>query len=100
MVKEKKEKKIGKITHYFTKIEVGIIKLTSSLVVGEIIHIKGHTTDFEQTVESIQINHKEVKKAGKGKEIGFKADEPVREGDEVFKVPVKWFEKITEQIFL
>jgi len=86
MAKEKKEELIGKITHYFDKIEVGIIEITKGgLAVGDEIHIKGATTDFEQTVDSIQIEHEQVKKAKKGDAIGLKVKEKVREGDEVYK---------------
>lgn len=86
MAEDKKEQLIGKITHYFGKIEVGIIELTKPLVVGDTIHIKGGTTDFEQKVDSIQIEHENVEKAKKGDAIGLKVKEKVREGDEVYKV--------------
>jgi len=87
MAKEKKEELIGKITHYFDKIEVGIIEVgKGGLAVGDKIHIKGTTTDFEQEVESIQIEHEQVQKAKKGDAIGLKVKDKVREGDEVYKV--------------
>ncbi|MFC1766958.1 translation elongation factor-like protein [Candidatus Margulisiibacteriota bacterium] len=78
------EKKIGEIAHFFSKISVAAIKLSGALKVGDTIHIKGHTTDFEQAIESIQIEHKSVEKAGKGDDIGIKAKDHVRVGDEVF----------------
>jgi len=81
---EKKEKPIGEITHYFSKLEVGIIKLKASLKVGEKIKIKGATTDFEQAVDSIQIEHEQVDKAKKGDIIGVKVGDKVREGDLVY----------------
>ncbi len=81
-----KEKEIGKITHYFTNIGVGIIKLSDTLKVDETIHIKGATTDFTQTVGSIQIEHEEQKVAKKGDEVGIKVDEKVREGDIVYRI--------------
>lgn len=77
-------KKIGEVTHYFNKIGVAILKLSSDLKVGDKIKIKGHTTDLEQTVEEIQIDHKPVNEAKKGKEIGVRVDDHVREGDEAF----------------
>ena len=84
---EKKEELIGSITHYFSKIEVGIIEIKKgSLVVGDKIHIKGATTDFEQDVKSMQIEHEQVDKAKKGDVIGLKAKDKVREGDEVYKI--------------
>ncbi len=85
MAKEKKEQLIGEITHYFGKIDVGIIELKKKLKVGEKIHIKGSTTDFEQEVKSIQIDHQDVKKAKKGDAIGIKVENKVREGDEVYR---------------
>jgi translation elongation factor EF-1alpha len=81
------EKLIGKITHYFNKISVGIIEITDGeLAVGDTIHIKGHTSDFTQTVTSMQIEHETVEKAKKGDNIGLKVDNPVHEKDEVYKV--------------
>lgn len=86
MVEEKKEELVGKITHYFGKIEVGIVELSKPLAVGDTVHIKGSTTDFEQEVGSIQIEHENIKKAKKGDVIGLKVKEKVKEEDEVFKV--------------
>jgi len=83
------ETEIGKVTHYFTNIGVGIIKLNNALKVGETIHIKGATTDFTQTVESMQIEHEEQKKAKKGDVIGLKVDQQVRGNDVVYKVTAK-----------
>jgi len=86
MVKEKKEELIGKITHYFDKIQVGIIEIEKGkLAVGETIHVKGATTDFEQVIESMQIEHEQVDKAKKGDAIGLKVKDKVREGDEVYR---------------
>lgn len=87
-VKEVKEEElVGKITHYFSKIEVGIVEITKgSLAVGDTIHIKGSSTDFEQKIDSIQIEHEQVEKAKKGDAIGLKVKDKVREGDEVYKV--------------
>ena len=87
MEEDKKEIEIGQITHYFNKISVAVIELTKGdLSLGETIHIKGHTTDFSQTVDSMQIEHQNVEKAVKGESVGLKVKEPVREGDIVFKV--------------
>jgi len=83
---EKKEELVGKITHYFGKIEVGIVELKKALKVGDDIHIKGGTTDFEQKVDSIQIEHENVEKAKKGDAIGLKVKDKIREGDEVYKI--------------
>ena len=87
MTEENKEKLIGKITHYFGKIGVGIIEITKgNLQSKDRIHIKGATTDFEQDVKSIQIEHEQIDKAKKGDIIGLKIKDKVREGDEVYKV--------------
>ena len=78
------EKLIGKITHYFGKISVAIVELSGVLKAGDKIHVKGGSTDFEQDISSIQIEHENVQKAKKGDAIGIKVDEKVREGDEVY----------------
>ncbi|MFA5459760.1 MAG: translation elongation factor-like protein [Candidatus Paceibacterota bacterium] len=80
------EKLIGKITHYFSKIQVAIIELTGEIKIGDKIHIKGHHTDFEQDITSMQIDRVDVEKAKKGDAIGLKVDEKVREGDEVYLI--------------
>ena len=80
------EEEIGKISDYFAKIGVAAIELTGSLSVGDTIHIKGHTTDFEQKVESMQIEHQSVEKANPGDSIGIKVTERVRDHDLVYKV--------------
>lgn len=77
-------KPIGKITHYYSKLGVGIIELAGSLKAGDKIKIKGHTTDIDQAVDSIQINHEDVEEAKKGDVIGIKVSDHVREGDEVY----------------
>ena len=81
------EKLIGKITHYFTNIGVGVIEITENeLKVGDKIHIKGATSDFEQIVDSMQIEHENVEVANKGDAVGLKVEQQVRESDEVFKI--------------
>ena len=92
MGEENKEKEkslgeeIGKVTHYFSKIGVGVIELSKDLAVGDKIKIKGATSDFEQKVDSMQIEHEKVEKAGSGQSIGLKVKEHVREHDKVYKV--------------
>lgn len=83
---EKKEIEIGKITHYFTNIGVGVIELKDTLTVGDTIHVKGETSDFEQKVESMQIEHENVEKAESGQSVGLKVKEHVRENDLVYKI--------------
>ncbi len=80
-----KEKEIGTISSYFSKVGVAAIKLSDKLKVGEKIHIKGNTTDFEQEVDSMQIEREDVAEAKKGDHIGIKVPEKVRPNDKVFK---------------
>ncbi|MBN1222674.1 MAG: hypothetical protein JXB23_05465 [Candidatus Aminicenantes bacterium] len=81
------EEEIGKITHYFLKISVGVIELTSGVLqVGDTIHIKGHTTDFYQKVQSMQVEHNSVTSIKTGESAGLKVESPVREHDVVLKV--------------
>ncbi len=84
-LKTKPQKEIGVITHYFRKISVGVIKLKSSLKVGDKIHIKGTHDDFIQTVKSMQVNHKNIASAKKGMEVGIKVIKRVHEHDKVYK---------------
>jgi translation initiation factor IF-2 len=80
------EKRVAKVTHYWAQIGVAGVKLYDTLQVGDTIHISGSTTDFEQTVDSMQIEHESVKVAKKGQEVGLKVGERVRKGDGVYKV--------------
>lgn len=77
--------KVGTITHFFSKISVAVIELTAPLAVGDTILVKGPTTDFEQKVESMQIEHKNVQRAEAGQSIGLKVAQRVREKDVVYK---------------
>ena len=79
-------KKVGEITHFFTNIGVAVIELSGTLKEGDKIKIKGETTDLEQKVESMQIEHENVEEAKKGQSIGMKVKDRVREGDEVFLI--------------
>lgn len=87
MADEEKLEEIGKIAGFFTKVGAAIIDITGgSLKVGETVRIKGHTTDFEQVVESMQIEHQPVQEATKGQTIGLKVKDRVRRHDTVYKV--------------
>lgn len=87
MVEKPKEKEdIGEVTHYFTDISVGVIDLGGKLEVGDTISIEGTTTDFQQDVESMQIEHEDVEEAGAGDAVGLKVKDRVREGDKVYKI--------------
>ncbi|PIP16917.1 MAG: hypothetical protein COX44_02715 [Candidatus Portnoybacteria bacterium CG23_combo_of_CG06-09_8_20_14_all_37_13] len=80
------EKLIGKVTHYFTNIGVAVVEITDGkLKVNDKIHIKGATSDFEQNIDSMQIEHENIETAKKGQAIGLKVEQPVREGDEVYR---------------
>ena len=79
------KKQIGKITHYFDKINVAVIKLTSSLKVGDYIEFRKDDYSFRQLVESMQVNHKNIQGARVGSEIGLKVLEKVDENFKVFK---------------
>jgi putative protease len=78
------EKEIGMVEKYFSHVEVGIIKLSGNIKLGDAIHIKGHTTDFTQNIESMQVEHKTVEQASSGEEVGIKVKERVRPGDKVY----------------
>ncbi len=77
---------IGTVSHFFTKISVAVIELKAPLTVGDRILIRGSTTDLEQVVDSMQIEHKNVQKAEAGQSIGLKVKERVRANDTVYKV--------------
>jgi selenocysteine-specific translation elongation factor len=77
---------IGKVSDFFARPVVAGIELTANLKVGDNIHIKGHTTDLELTVDSMQINNANVDQAKAGDNIGIKVSERVRRGDIVYKV--------------
>ena len=76
---------VGHITHFFSKISVAVIELTAPLSVGDTIVVKGPTTDLEQVVDSMQIEHKNVQRAEAGQSIGLKVAQRVRERDMVYK---------------
>lgn len=83
---ERELKEVGAVTHYFTKISVAVVELSDTLSVGDKILIKGMTTNIEQTVNSMQIEHVNVEKAEAGQSIGLKVNDRVREGDTVYKI--------------
>ena len=82
-----KEKEIGYVSNYFSKLSVAAIEITKGKIsVGDTIHIKGHTTDFTTRVGSMQIEHKSVSTAKKGDSIGVKVLKKARKRDIVYKV--------------
>jgi len=80
------EEAIGKISDFFARPVVAGIELTATLKVGDKIHITGHTTDLELTVNSMQIDNVNVNEAKAGDAIGIKVSDRVRRGDTVYKV--------------
>jgi selenocysteine-specific translation elongation factor len=80
------EKEIGKVSDFFARPVVAGIEVSGSLKTGDKIHIKGHTTDMEMTVDSMQINNANVSEAKAGDSVGIKVNDRVRRGDTVFKV--------------
>jgi putative protease len=80
------ELEIGTITDFFARPVVAAIQLTGELKVGDKIHIKGHTTDMELIVNSMQIHNQNVTVAKAGDAVGVKVPDKVRHGDKVFKI--------------
>jgi len=80
------EKEVGKITHYFGHLGVGIIELSDTLKVGDSIHVKGHSEDFTQAIDSMQIEHASVTEAKAGDAVGIKVAQKVHPHDKVYKV--------------
>ncbi|HIE37552.1 MAG TPA: translation elongation factor-like protein [Anaerolineales bacterium] len=80
------EELIGRVSHWYGKISVIGVTLTGPLAVGDTIRIRGHTTDFEQPVTSMQIWHQDVTEAKAGDEVGIRVAHRARVGDRVYKV--------------
>ena len=84
------EEKIGFVSNYFGKISVAAVEITNgAIAVGDRLHFLGHTTDFESTIHSMQVEHKAVTGAKKGDSVGIHVVEKVREGDKVYKITVE-----------
>lgn len=78
---------IGKITHYYDKIGVAVIDVTTqALQIGDMIKVSGHDNEFTQKVESLQVEHKQVSQLGPGESGGLKINEPVKPGDVLYLV--------------
>jgi hypothetical protein len=82
--KAPKEKLLGRVEHFFDKISVAAISVKAPFKVGDVIHIKGHTTDFAQRIASMQMEHQDVQKVKKGDDIGIKVKDFVRQHDFVY----------------
>jgi selenocysteine-specific translation elongation factor len=80
------EELIGEVSHWFGNINVAGIKLSDKLAVGDRVQIKGHTSDFEEEIASMQLDNEDVEVAGAGDEIGVRLQSRARVGDSVYKV--------------
>ncbi len=80
------EELIGTVTHYFGRPGVGVVELSGDIKVGDRIRITGHTTDFEQVVTSMEVEHGKIEAAAAGEEIAIQVAEQVRAHDQVFRV--------------
>lgn len=78
--------KVGEVTHYFTKIGVAVVDISAPIKVGDRIAVKGMTTNFEQTVDSMQIEGENIEEAKRGDDIGMKVADRVRKGDVVYRL--------------
>jgi hypothetical protein len=77
---------IGKVTHYFDHIGVAVLELTAAVRVGDTIHFLGHSTDFTQKADSLQIEHKNVVEAKPGQDVALKVAQKLHPGDMALKV--------------
>lgn len=80
------KKLVGKIVHFYPKISVVVVELEDTLRVGDKISVERESGSFEQVVDSMQIEHKNIEEAKAGDAIGMKVTEPTREGAKVFKI--------------
>ncbi len=78
-------KPIGEVTHFYSNIGVAIVKFKKVVGVGAKVSFKGATTNFEEKIDSMQFDHKPIKEAKKGQEVGIRVKDKVREGDLVFE---------------
>lgn len=76
---------IGTVTHYFSHLSVAAVAITDTLRTGDRIHIKGHTTDLEQTVDSMEVDHVRVDSAGPGDDVALHVDDHVRDHDHIYR---------------
>ncbi len=76
---------IGTVAHYFNHLSVAAVTLTDTLRTGDRIHIQGHTTDLEQTVDSMEVDHARVESAGPGDDVALHVDDHVRDHDRIYR---------------
>lgn len=77
---------VGKVTHYFAKPQVGVIRAEAAIRSGDVLRFEGHTTEFEQRVTSLEIDHAHVEEVSAGQEVALKVSERVRPGDDVYRL--------------
>jgi putative protease len=81
------QQQVGKVTNFYVKISVAAIEVTAGVIrIGDALHFKGHTTDFKDTVASMEMENQPVDEARPGNEVGIKVNERVRKNDRVYKV--------------
>ena len=80
------EKRIGTVTHYFTRLSVAVLELTDEIRLGDEIRIHGHITDLVMSVASLEVDHRKIESADTGMEVALKVDDHVRAGDGVYKM--------------
>jgi hypothetical protein len=81
------EERVGIVTHYYNHLMVAIVKLESgSIGLGDVVHVKGHTSDFTQTIDSLEVEHVHVNAVNPGQSFGLRVKDHAREHDVVFKV--------------
>lgn len=87
MAKEIEGELIGKVTHFFDKIGVAVLNVDETVKVGDKLRfVGGEHTDFEQLIDSMQVDHQAVKSAKKGEDVAVKVQDKVREGYRVYRI--------------
>ena len=76
--------RVGKVTHFFDRINVAVVQLSNTLNKGDTVHFLGHGSDFTQEISSMQIEHEAIDSAEKGQEVALKVDKPVRKHTSIF----------------
>lgn len=83
--KQMAKTKVGKITHYYDRIQVAVVEVLAPIKIGDKIKIVGGEDEFEQEVASMQMEHENIQKAKKGQAVGMKVDQPVKKGYEAYR---------------
>jgi len=81
-----REQEVGVVTHYWTALGVAGVHLTAPLDVGDLVHVTGHTSDFEQPVDTLEIEHHRIAHADAGADVGLRVAEHAREHDRIYKL--------------